>query len=223
VTPDPVLLGYGREADVFAVDAHRVLRRYRDGADATAEAAVMRHLAGQGFPVPRVYAATGPDLVIERLDGPTLLAALVGGRLDPVSGGRLLAGLHNRLHALPARPGAAAGDRLVHLDLHPDNVMLTAGGPVVIDWRNATDGPPELDVAMAALIVAQVGVDHRSDLAAPARQFLAAFLEHAGGDPRRALDRAVDRRRANRNQSAAERERIGPAAELIAGSAGRTA
>jgi len=33
--------------------------------------------------------------------------------------------------------------RIVHLDLHPENVMLTVSGPVVIDWRNATDGDPD--------------------------------------------------------------------------------
>ena len=31
-------------------------------------------------------------------------------------------------------PDIDGGDRLVHLDLHPMNVMITASGPVVIDW-----------------------------------------------------------------------------------------
>ncbi len=39
------------------------------------------------------------------------------------------------------RPFGAA-ERIVHLDLHPGNVMLTAGGPVVIDWTNVAAGPP---------------------------------------------------------------------------------
>jgi hypothetical protein len=47
---------------------------------------------------------------------------------------------------LVAAPGPA-GDRLVHLDLHPMNVMVTAEGPVVIDWSNAKRGAPEMDVA----------------------------------------------------------------------------
>ena len=48
----------GREADIFALDAGRVLRRYRRDADVTREAAVMSHVAAHGYPVPVVYAAT---------------------------------------------------------------------------------------------------------------------------------------------------------------------
>jgi aminoglycoside phosphotransferase (APT) family kinase protein len=42
---------------------------------------------------------------------------------------------------------------VLHLDLHPANVMLTGGGPVVIDWTNARVGPAGADVAMAYLIM----------------------------------------------------------------------
>ena len=34
--------------------------------------------------------------------------------------------------------------------------MMVSRGPVVIDWRNATDGAPDLDVALSAVILAQV-------------------------------------------------------------------
>jgi hypothetical protein len=50
----------GREADVFALDDGRVLRRYRTGADATGEAEVMAYAAGLGFPVPEVFRRTAP-------------------------------------------------------------------------------------------------------------------------------------------------------------------
>ena len=43
---------------------------------------------------------------------------------------------------------------MLHLDLHPGNVMFTARGPVVIDWTNARAGAPAADVAMAYLIMA---------------------------------------------------------------------
>jgi len=75
--------------------------------------------------------------------------------------------------------------------------MLTARGPVLIDWRNATEGPPDLDIAVSAVILAEVGVDPSHELTLPARSLLASFLDYASGDPVRLLDRAVAMRRAN--------------------------
>jgi aminoglycoside phosphotransferase (APT) family kinase protein len=44
------------------------------------------------------------------------------------------------------------GDRLLHLDLHPMNVMLTDRGPVVIDWTNAAAGDPLTDVGLTYVL-----------------------------------------------------------------------
>ncbi|MEU0412996.1 phosphotransferase [Streptomyces griseorubiginosus] len=181
------LLGSGRSADVFAIDDHWVPRRYRDGGDATAEAAVMACLAERGYPVPRVRAPVGAgpghaprtDLVMQRLHGPSMLQALLQGTVTAAEAGSTLADLLHRLHAVPARTCADAGHRILHLDLHPDNVMLTPAGPMVIDWRNTEEGPPALDWAMSSLILAQVAVDTTA-LAAPARAVLAALLTHRG-------------------------------------------
>ena len=73
--PGP-LIGAGRAADVYALDGQRVLRRYRTGDSAEREAGMMAYLAEAGFPVPRVYHASGPDLVMERLAGRDMLADL---------------------------------------------------------------------------------------------------------------------------------------------------
>ncbi|MFN8052702.1 MAG: aminoglycoside phosphotransferase family protein [Acidimicrobiales bacterium] len=152
------LVGRGRSADVYDAGHGRVLRRYRDpSASAEREAAVMTELAAVGFPVPEVFDASGPDLVMERLDGRTLLDD-VGARPHTLwSAGALLADLHERLHAVrptPALVAATAGRRVgdrpagvLHLDLHPDNVVLTERGPVVIDWANVALGAGAYDVA----------------------------------------------------------------------------
>ena len=50
-----------------------------------------------------------------------------------------------------------AGDKLLHGDFHPDNIMLTYDGPVIIDWIDATVGHPLADVARTSLI-ARVGL-----------------------------------------------------------------
>jgi aminoglycoside phosphotransferase (APT) family kinase protein len=45
------------------------------------------------------------------------------------------------------------GDRLCHGDFHPDNVVITATGPMVIDWENAGRGNPAGDVARTLLLL----------------------------------------------------------------------
>lgn len=115
---------------MFAIDDQWVLRRYRDGADATAEAAVMSYLAERGYPVPRVRRAAGDgtapraDLVLQRLSGSTLRQALAQGTITAGEAGAVLADLLRRLHAIPARISADPALRVLHLDLHPDNVVL---------------------------------------------------------------------------------------------------
>ena len=168
--PGP-LIGRGRAADVFDIGGGRVLRRYREGGgrdgQVLVEAAVMRHLADHGFPVPAVHDAAGFDLVMERLDGVSMLAAL---ERTPWKLGRqadLWAALHRRLAAVPVGALVDAGvpvrfgepTSVLHLDFHPDNIMLTPDGPVVIDWSNVALGPAAADVAESWIIAATSTVD----------------------------------------------------------------
>ena len=62
------LIGSGRSADIFDAGPGRVLRRFRGDRDATAEAELMRQLAAASYPVPDVYDASGPDIIMERLE-----------------------------------------------------------------------------------------------------------------------------------------------------------
>jgi aminoglycoside phosphotransferase (APT) family kinase protein len=79
---------------------------------------------------------------------------------------RTLAELHKQLHALPAPdwlpPLGAGGPAVVHRDLHPLNVLMSARGPVVVDWANAAAGPAEADVADTWLVMATGGVEGAS-------------------------------------------------------------
>jgi tRNA A-37 threonylcarbamoyl transferase component Bud32 len=179
----------GREADIFALDDKRVLRRYRRVTDVTGEAELMTYVAGLGYPVPAVYEAQGSDMVLERLDGPTMAQALTAGAIGIPAAAGILANLLQTLHELPTWPGA--DQQIVHLDLHPENVMLTGRGPVVIDWCNATDGAADLDTALTTVILAQVATDGEHPWSAAAEALLDAFLAVAPGDPKRLLDDAV--------------------------------
>jgi Phosphotransferase enzyme family len=156
----------------------------------------MEHARVHGFPVPEARALSDTDIVMRRLVGPTMLDALGHRPWLTLRYATMLASLHRQLHAieapewLPAPVGA--GSDLIHLDLHPDNVMLTERGPMVIDWPNVARGPGAGDVAYTWIIVATAGAP-RDDLrtrlttAIGRRGFLAAFLSRFDRRERREI------------------------------------
>ncbi|MFE7622096.1 phosphotransferase [Streptomyces sp. NPDC057509] len=218
------LLGSGRDADVYELDEAWVLRRYRAGMDASRELPVMSYLSASGYPVPRLGpqppSARPGDLVLQRLHGPTMLESLLSGAVGAEEGAALLAGLLADLHTVPARLSPDPEDRVLHLDLHPDNVILTADGPVVIDWSNTEEGTPALDRAMSALILAQVAVDPAHPAAVDARVLVTTLVPLLAaaddGIPARHLADAATRRTLNPTMSPAETGLIAEAAELVA-------
>ena len=58
-----------------------------------------------------------------------------------------------RDRAIAALSALPDGDRLLHGDFHPGNVISTGLGPVVIDWPNASAGDPAADVARTLLML----------------------------------------------------------------------
>jgi aminoglycoside phosphotransferase (APT) family kinase protein len=184
--PTGRLLASGRDADIFEHSPGRVLRKTRDGRSIEHEHLVMAHVRSFGFPAPEVFEFTdgGSGMVMERLDGPTMLDALARRpwRLNRYAA--VLARLHHQLHLIPAPPGLRqsphGGDRVLHLDLHPLNVLMTTRGPVVIDWTNAAAGNPDHDVAVSWIILgaADVPSGPMARLLRAARGlFLSSFLK----------------------------------------------
>ena len=216
-TPPGRLIGSGRGADVYDLGAGRVLRRYRNGLDVATEATLMTHLRGTGYPVPEVFDADGTDLVMELLTGTDMLADLARRPWKVRRHARLLASLHDRLHAIDAPAGLrqpfGAGNAVVHLDLHPGNVMLTPVGPVVIDWSNVAAGPAGADVAVAALIMTVSEVD---GLPFPVRlvteqvrgAFVRTFTASVRDDPAPYLPVAARYRLRDPNTRPAEADRL---------------
>jgi aminoglycoside phosphotransferase (APT) family kinase protein len=191
--PDAQPFAAGRDADVYAIDDQWVLRRYRDGHPVRDEAEFMRWVAKYDFPVPLVGEIDGADMVVQRLDGQTLADAGRAGQLTPVEFGEIHADLHRRLQAIPA-PSGTPGLVVVHGDLHPENVMATPDGPVVIDWRNAREGTAEFDVALTAIIFAQVALDPAfKELTDMLREALASYLANSI-DPTPGLPAALEYR-----------------------------
>jgi aminoglycoside phosphotransferase (APT) family kinase protein len=125
-----------------------------------AEARTMEYVRANGYPVPAVdqLSPDGTELVMERIDGPSMVGAVSRSPWTIRSQGRTLADLHRRLHELPApdflEPAElGTGASILHLDLHPLNVVIGRSGPVVIDWTNAKIGDPFVDVALAWLLM----------------------------------------------------------------------
>lgn len=210
-------LAEGRDSEIFEHGPGLVLRRARDGRSLAGEAEVMRYARSRGFPTPEVHDAGEGWLVMERLVGPTMVEAALRRPWDLGRYGAMLASLHSQLHAIVAPPdlphAALPGDRLLHRDLHPLNIILTDQGPMVIDWANAARGDPAYDVADTWVVFAiaeapgtrldrlLVGVGRRVLL----RSFLARVDVRAAV---RAIPAAVENRARDRNMTEVEQIRM---------------
>jgi Ser/Thr protein kinase RdoA (MazF antagonist) len=134
-------------------------------------------------------------IVLSRLDGPTLRKLWLDGKIATERAGAILANLYLAVHRAPVpantitlrrlmtvmsadMPGPMAAGVLAlverlppaggfcHVDLHLDNVIMTADGPKMIDWAFPTRGPPGLDLARchtiySDLVYAEEAVDPR--------------------------------------------------------------
>lgn len=203
------LIASGRDADVFAVDDSRVLRRGRDRTrSCEREAAAMEWVRGQGYPAPRVHSVDGPDMVLERVEGTTMVECLMAGTTSIDEAGRVLAELLHWLHSLEPPSGSDAEHAVRHLDLHPFNIIESPAGPVVIDWSNTDVGPGQVDTALTAVILAQAALVP-ADLV-PAEvvplilDLVEAFLRHAGPLASSDIEAAIHYRSRDPNLSPTE-------------------
>ena len=221
------LVGEGRDSLVYDLGDGRVLRRYRNEQDTTAEAQMMTWVRAHGMPVPEVFDAAGRDLVMERVAGRSLLDGL-GAHPHRLPGvGRVLAELHHRLADVPvadwmsrryvdppADPAAGAVRLgVVHCDLHPDNVMIGPDGPVLIDWTRACAGDRRADLAHTWIVVAALGLPSaRVDRAVETvgrRLLLRSFLKRVDRTgAARLLPRIAGDRLADKNTTDVERARL---------------
>jgi aminoglycoside phosphotransferase (APT) family kinase protein len=59
--------------------------------------------------------------------------------------------------ALSLLPPPSRAPRLCHGDLHPSNVIIGPGGPMIVDWFDASRGDPLADIARSALTLRSDG------------------------------------------------------------------
>ncbi len=176
----------------------------------------MRWVGDHGYPVPAVHEAEGPAIVMDRVIGPTMFEDAMRHPWRLRRHARTLATLHRRLADVPApdwlRDTPFEGDGVLHLDLHPLNVLMGGSGPVVIDWANAGRGALAAEVASTWMIAATAVPDTRVQRLAAAvalGPFLRTFLDDVGRDPARPWLRAMGgHRKADRNTKPEEIDRI---------------
>lgn len=75
-------------------------------------------------------------------------------------------------------------DRLGHGDFHPDNVLLSAEGLVILDWPNAASGHPLADVMLTSILLRAadlpptIPLPMRALIALVRGHFHATYLQH---------------------------------------------
>lgn len=215
----------GRDSRIYEHGPGKVLRVNKYPRDLSGEARIMNYVREHGYPVPEVFDAGDGWLLMERVDGVDLLDAIKKTPAGLREAAATLAELHASLGSLTApdwlveAPGPA-GDRMVHLDLHPLNVMMTGDGPVVIDWGNAKRGDPAADVANTwSLLACATAPGHgpKKWVIDRARGFLLSeFLDRVDRDAAaKVMKPVVEWRNVDRNMSLRERTRLSRLAKKV--------
>ncbi len=171
----------GRSAEIHDFEPGWVLKTPMPGFEIVRdlEAANYKALEPLGLPMPRcrglASVADGEGLVLEKIVGPSMRAEMQAHPERQGELAELFLKLWERIHqraeaeiltirgridwccdrAQVDRPEhLPAGEAVIcHFDFHPDNVILSEAGPVVIDWVDALLGPVEADEARTLLLL----------------------------------------------------------------------
>jgi aminoglycoside phosphotransferase (APT) family kinase protein len=162
--PAPSLLGmeevFGRSASVWErVEGHSLWQQVVDRPE-------------RGVDVGRALADV--QLALFELVPPVTLPDQRDRLLSKIrwSAANVDASLRVALELVPARDGTS---RLCHGDLHPSNVIVSADGPVLVDWFDASRGDPVADVARSTLTLLGDGAATPSHLPGSDRRTLAVL------------------------------------------------
>src|SRR5712675_2051577 len=94
------LIASGRDGDIFEFGPRLVLRRAKSGRVIEGEARIISYAREHGYPVPELHEvrAGGTEIVMERIDGPMMMDAMLKAPWKMARYARELADLHDRLH-----------------------------------------------------------------------------------------------------------------------------
>lgn len=211
------LINIGSEWELRHYGPDQVVRTSTHELDLSREAEALEILADAGFPVPNLTKRLSKSsLVIERIDGPTMLEDLIARPWTLSRHAKNLARLHRALGKINAPPDwerVSQGDSIVHLDLHPAAIKMRSGRPVVLNWYRAARGSPAFDAAVTYVILRTAQSDNgrlgRLLVSSLRKRFAKIFIKEFGAEEVLACVReAAELRLLDVNLSSNEREAV---------------
>ena len=94
-----------------------------------------------------------------------------------LSGGMLPKHIATGILALIER--LSPGDGLCHADLHPDNVIMTAEGPRLVDWTGTVRAPAAYDLGISHILLTELAPEVADDPERPRAVNAAVQSEYA--------------------------------------------
>lgn len=154
IDPDWLIGAGGASGSAWMVREMNTVLRVGSRLQIDVEAEAHR-LAAQFVPVPRVLDRAdfegSAGLLLEWMPGQTAFEAARRDAAAALRIGTACGALHDRIDLIPTPPfehsvgpGGLGPQGLLHLDLHPKNVLVDEHGEVtaVLDWANAARGSP---------------------------------------------------------------------------------
>lgn len=211
------LISVGSQWELRYYGPDHVIRTSTQSLNLSREAEALSVVGSRGFPVPMLIEQPNPSsIVMERLDGPTMLEDLTSRPWTLGRHAKNLARLHRALGAIAAPSHwerVSDGESVVHLDLHPGNIRLTSRGPMVLNWNGSARGSCEFDAAVTYVIL-RTGVSRNGRFAqlligALRKRFANIFLKEFGrSDVLPRVREAAELRLLNGDLSSHEREAV---------------
>ena len=150
-----LLIGGGNTAEIYAQDHNTVVKLFYSHCSreiVLKEVKINQELAKHPWAIPKYGSMLGELHAAMHQISITGLGSLKSTLNWNIEQRKLLTG-DKKAQVLAYLQHLPDGKALCHGDFHPDNVLLSQKGPVIIDWITATTGHPYVDVARTSLLI----------------------------------------------------------------------
>jgi hypothetical protein len=177
-------IGEGAYSEAYAWAPGQVVKLFKSGLPRRMprfEVRMIRAVLAAGVPVPEVFGEVTLDgrfgIVLQRLDGPTLLQLSRTGAVTFEQAGAIVAALAMSIHKTPPPPEVLSlrdyMDSSLRLDGSP------AEGPKLVDWVGVMRAPAALDLGFLHVILSELAPEIADNPERPRATNAAAQSEYA--------------------------------------------